>query len=178
MQSTITYRFDPDDETPVEAIRLTTRTIKIKDVGAHARMNQEAINQWRHECGLDAEPVEGDGSTSSPTPPPPEKNPTQEQMVTYNAYTRWAKCACATGKVQVVKRTKKGKDLDEDAPDTWTWEESSLAALGLDKPEGAMDLKTDLLEAWERAVDSVNPGVFGRPLTSQAKKKTGVLSVT
>ena len=178
MQSTITYRFDPDDETPVEAIRLTTRTIKIKDVGAHARMSQEAINQWRHECGLDAEPVEGNGSASSPTVPPPEKNPTQEQMVTYNAYTRWAKCACATGKVQVVKRTKKGKELDEDAPDTWPWEESSLAALGLDKPEGAMELKTDLLEAWERAVDGVNPGVFGRPLTSQAKKKTGVLSVT
>ena len=178
MQSTITYRFDPDDETAIEALRITARTIKIKDVGAHARMSQEAINQWRHECGLDAEPVEGNGSTSSPTPPQPDKNPTQEQMVTYNAYTRWAKCACATGKVQVVKRTKKGKELDEDAPDTWPWEESSLAALGLDKPEGAMELKTDLLEAWERAVDGVNPGVFGRPLTSQAKKKTGVLSVT
>ena len=185
MQSTITYRFDPDDETSIEALRLTTRTIKIKDVGAHARMSQEAINQWRHECGLDPEPVEGNGSTPSagsgthsPTVPTPEKNPTQEQMVTYNAYTRWAKCACATGKVQVVKRTKKGKELDEDAPDTWPWEDSSLAALGLDKPEGAMDLKTDLLEAWERAVDGVNPGVFGRPLTSQAKKKTGVLSVT
>ena len=171
MQSTITYRFDPDDETPVEAIRLTTRTIKIKDVGAHARMSQEAINQWRHEYGLDPEVKEGET-------PPPDKNPTQEQMVTYHAYTRWAKCACATGKVQVVKRTKKGKELDEDAPDTWPWEDSSLAALGLDKPEGAMELKTDLLEAWERAVDGVNPGVFGRPLTSQAKKKTGVLSVT
>ncbi len=174
MQSTITYRFDPDDETPVEAIRLTTRTIKIKDVGAHARMNQEAINQWRHECGLDAKPDAPEESKEAQ----PDKNPTQEQMVTYNAYTRWAKCACATGKVQVVKRTKKGKELDEDAPDTWPWEESSLAALGLDKPEGAMELKTDLLEAWERAVDGVNPGVFGRPLTSQAKKKTGVLSVT
>ena len=171
MQSTITYRFDPDDDTPFEAMRLTARTIKIKDVGAHARMNQEAINQWRHEYGLDADVKEGET-------PSPDKNPTQEQMVTYNAYTRWAKCACATGKVQVVKRTKKGKELDEDAPDTWPWEDSSLAALGLDKPEGAMGLKTDLLEAWERAVDGVNPGVFGRPLTSQAKKKTGVLSVT
>ncbi len=176
MQSTITYRFDPDDETPVEAIRLTPRTIKIKDVGAHARMNQEAINQWRHECQFDKLT---DPESTTPVPEPVDaKNPTQEQMVTYNAYTRWAKCACATGKVQVVKRTKKGKELDEDAPDTWPWEDSSLAALGLDKPEGAMELKTDLLEAWERAVDGVNPGVFGRPLTSQAKKKTGVLSVT
>ena len=79
---------------------------------------------------------------------------------------------------ELVLSLSKGKELDEDAPDTWPWEDSSLAALGLDKPEGAMDLKTDLLEAWERAVDGVNPGVFGRPLTSQAKKKTGVLSVT
>ena len=85
---------------------------------------------------------------------------------------------CIRDRVQVVKRAKKAKDLDEDAPDTWPWEESSLAALGLDKPEGAMELKTDLIDAWERAVDSVNPGVFGRPLTSQAKKKTGVLSIT
>ncbi len=191
MQSTITYRFDPDDETIFEAIRLTARTIKIKDVGAHARMSQEAVNQWRHECQFDKlndpEPADGptapvpepvDGSKSSPTNRQPETNPTQEQMVTYNAYTRWAKCACATGKVQVVKRAKKSKELDEDAPDTWPWEDSSLAALGLDKPEGAMDLKTDLLEAWERAVDGVNPGVFGRPNTSQAKKKTGDLSIT
>lgn len=176
MQSTITYRFDPDDESPFEAIRITAKTIKIKDVGAHARMSQEAINQWRHECGFDTppqEPVDGE-----PTETQPEKNPTQEQMVSYNAYSRWAKCACATGPVKVVKRTKKSKELDEDAPDTWPWEDSSLAMLGLDKPEGAMELKTDFLEAWEKAVDSVNPGVFGRPLTSTAKKKTGVLSVT
>lgn len=174
MQSTITYRFDPDDESAFEAIRITARTIKVKDVGAHARMALEATNQWRHECGLDAEPEEAKEGEE----PAAAKNPTQEQMVSYNAYNRWAKCACATGPVKVVKRTKKGKELDEDAPDTWPWEDSSLAALGLDKPEGAMELKTDLLEAWEKAVDMVNPGVFGRPLTSTAKKKTGVLSVT
>jgi hypothetical protein len=100
-------------------------------------------------------------------------------MVVYQAYLRWAKCAAAAKKVLVVRRGKKSKGLDIDAPDGWPWEETSLAAIGLDKPQGALELPVDLLEAWERATDMVNPGVFGRNnLTSQAKKKTGVLSVT
>lgn len=182
MKSTITYKFDEEDEGNLAAMRLTVVTMKIKDVGTHARLHEEAINQWRVECGLDKaddeptaelaeEPKEG-------KQPEQSKQPTQEQMVTYNAYVRYAKCASATKTVHVVHRGKKSKDLDPDAIDEWQWEESSMAEVGLDNPRGVMDIKTDLLEAWERAVDTVNPGVFGRPLTSTPKKTTGVLRVT
>ena len=170
MQSTVTYLYDPDDETPYKAIRLIAQTLKVKGVGDHARMAQEAINQWRHDNDLDIagpEPAEGQ---------PAAKEPTQEQLVLYHAYLRWAKCAASIRKVLVVRGE---QSLDPDQADAWPWEDTSLAALGLDRPQGSLDLPVDLLEAWERATDMVNPGVFGRNnLNSAAKKKTGVLSVT
>lgn len=171
MQSTVTYLYDLDDETPHRAIRIVAQTLKVKGVGDHARMAQEAMNQWRHDNGLDPEPnAAADGGQ------PAAKEPTQEQMVLYHAYLRWAKCAASTRKVLVVRGE---QTLDPDQTDGWPWEESSLAALGLDRPQGSLDLPVDLLEAWERATDMVNPGVFGRNnLNSAAKKKTGVLSVT
>ena len=170
MQSTVTYLYDPDDETPYKAIRLIAQTLKVKGVGDHARMAQEAINQWRHDNDLDPEPAAADGEQ------PAAKEPTQEQLVLYHAYLRWAKCAASIRKVLVVRSE---QSLDPDQADAWPWEETSLAVLGLDRPQGSLDLPVDLLEAWERATDMVNPGVFGRNnLTSAAKKKTGVLSVT
>ncbi len=175
MQSTITYLFDADDETPLAALRLTVQTLKIKGVGDHARLVQLAGNQWRHECGLD-EPPPPDPATGE-TPPAPE--PTSEQMLLYQWYLRWAKCTAATKRVAVVYRTEGQPPLDPALTDAWGWEEVTLAAIGLDRPEGVLDLPVDLVEAWDRATDTVNPGVFGRNnLTSQAKKKTGVLSVT
>jgi len=175
MQSTITYLFDDDDETPLAALRLTVQTLKIKGVGDHARLVQLAGNQWRHECSLD-EPPPPDPATGE-TPPAPE--PTSEQMLLYQWYLRWAKCTAATKRVAVVRRTEGQPPLDPALTDAWGWEEVNLAAIGLDRPEGVLDLPVDLVEAWDRATDTVNPGVFGRnQLTSQAKKKTGVLSVT
>jgi hypothetical protein len=177
MQSTITYLFDADDDTPLAAIRITVQTLTIKGVGDHARLVQLAGNQWRHECGLD-EPPQPDPATGE-TPPAPEPN--NEQIMLYQWYLRWAKCAAATKRVSVVHRVEEEPvpALDPALTDAWAWEQVNLATIGLDRPEGVVDLPVDLVEAWDRATDTVNPGVFGRnQLTSQAKKKTGVLSVT
>ena len=89
----------------------------------------------------------------------------------YNAYVRWATCAAGTHSLAVVKRNKQSKELDPDAIDAWPWETSSLAALGWDQPQGVLDIKTDLFDAWEKAVQAANPGIFGRALTSGAKKR-------
>lgn len=176
MQSTLTYRFDPDDDTKtadgtlLEAVRLTVKSMTMRQVGAQARMAQEATDQWRTDNGLKL-PDDAPPGTVAPEPTP-------EMIVTYNAMMKWTVAAAATCKVQIVKRGKKIQELDLENPDGWPWQDSSMSAMGWDQPASVLDVKTDMLEAWDRAAQTVNPGTFGRPLTSAAKKTTGVISVT
>lgn len=185
MQTTLIYRFDEEDDTTLEAVKITAHTVTIRGVGTQARMAKLATAQWRAELTpaavvtstINAEgEVDSVAATISDLPVADENDP--EQIVKYNAFVRWATCAAGTGSVAVIKRTKKSRELDTDLAETWPWEPSSLAALGWDKPEGVLDIKTDLFDAWEKAVQNANPGVFGKPLTSTAKKKTGVIATT
>jgi hypothetical protein len=174
MQTKIVYRFDEDDETAYEAIAITAKTVTIRGVGTQARMAKQAAEQWRAELpATDDTPEE---KRLLPPEPTPDMDP--EQNIKYNAYVRWATCAAGTQSIAVVKRGKKSKELDPDAPESWPWETSSLAGMGWDQPQGVLDIKTDLFEAWEKAVQAANPGIFGRALTSTAKKKTGVISIS
>ena len=173
MQTTVVYRFDEEDESPYEAIKIAAKTVTIRGVGTQARLAKQAAEQWRAEL---PQAESADGSATRLLSQPTETDP--EQTVKYNAYVRWATCAAGTHSLAVVKRNKKSKELDPDAIDAWPWEASSLAALGWDQPQGVLDIKTDLFDAWEKAVQAANPGIFGRALTSGAKKKTGVIATT
>ena len=72
---------------------------------------------------------------------------------------------------------KKAKELDPEDPDKWPWQDSSLEALGWDKPGPVIDLPADLFTSWELYAQRVNPGTFGPPLTGTTKKKVGLISV-
>lgn len=181
MQTTVIYRFDEEDDSALEAVKITAHTVTIRGVGTQARLAKLATAQWRAELTpaavvttINAEGEVDGAATDLPTTD--ENDP--EQIVRYNAFIRWATCAAGTGSVAVIKRTKKSRELDTDLAESWPWEPSSLAALGWDKPEGVLDMKTDLFDAWEKTVQNANPGVFGRALTSTAKKKTGVIATT
>jgi hypothetical protein len=172
MQQTLTYRSDPTDEVSYEAIRITVKTLTVGQIGAHARLTQQVQNQWQVDNNL---PPEGPIAT----PPDPSNTISHEAQLYLYQYKRWVTCYVATVGVQVVERTKKLtlSDLDDDNPETWPWAKSSLTALGLDKPEGILNIKSDLLDAWEIAAMTVNPGVFGgQNLTASPKKKTGLIA--
>ena len=182
MQTTVTYRFDPIDYTPLEAIRITAKTVTIRELGAQARMAKQAAEQWRAELPAPPEPPAGE--TAPPLPTEPTDDMDGAESVKYQLYLRWSTAAAGTANIEVVRRRvlapgeQPPPELDPDQPHTWPWEPSSLAALGWDQPQGIMDIKFDLFAAWERAVQEANPGVFGRALTSGAKKKTGVIATT
>lgn len=179
MNSTLTYRFEPEESAGLEAVRITVSGVTMKGIGTHARLTREAVEQWRTDTGQDkketpaeAPPAEAETPENQPAELPAEHN------WLYSQYTRWAVLATTTTRVSVIKRGKKPLELSDETPDDWPWQESSLAALGWDKPSGVGDVPVDLFTAWERAAMDVNPGVFGpsRP-GSNAKKKTGLISV-
>lgn len=177
MQATLTYRYDQDDNvagpdgSTLEAVRITVKRLTIRQVGEQARKAAAATKQWQADHGLIL-PQDAPPGSQAPEPTP-------EQLVYYSGMMKWTIASAATSKVQIVKRTKKSLDLDPDNADTWPWQESSLTALGWDEAGSALDMPTDLINAWDQTAQSVNPGTFGRPLTSQPKKTaTGVIGVT
>ncbi len=185
MQTTLIYRFDPIDTTPLEAIRITAKTVTIRELGAQARLAKQATEQWRAELPVNAPAAESEPPGPAPELPlAPTDDTEPEDALKYQMYLRWATAVAGTAHIDVVRRRVLAKDeapppeLDPDQPHAWPWEPSSLVALGWDQPQGILDVKTDLFAAWEKAVQDANPGVFGRALTSGAKKKTGVISIT
>jgi hypothetical protein len=184
MQSTLTYRFETDENPELEAIRITVKTLTMAGVGQHAKLLREAIEMWRvdtnnPEFGKEVSNNGKEEEEGRPEGVLTPKEPTREEEVLYNHYARWAVIASATvDKVLIVKRGKTTKELDEDNTDSWPWETTSTAAMGWDKPSGILDIPIDLFTAWEKQAYAVNPGLFGPAGNNVAKKKgVGLISV-
>lgn len=194
LKATLIYRFDEGEHPDLEAVRVTVGTGSMRVIGTHSRLVHLAgeIAEAENKAERDDEQAtaaagtlvaaveaEGDGDddsvTHEPAPVPEEERP--EDTVRVNLYRRWALLASVTRSVQVVKRTKKAKELDPEDPEKWPWQDSSLEALGWDKPGPVIDLPADLFTSWELYAQRVNPGTFGPPLTGSTKKKVGLISV-
>ena len=68
MQTTVVYRFDEEDDSPYEAIKISAKTVTIRGVGTQARLAKQAAEQWRAELPQ-AEPADDEtGATDQPTP--------------------------------------------------------------------------------------------------------------
>ena len=193
LKATLTYRFDEGEHPDLEAVRVTVGTGSMRVIGTHSRLVRLAgeIAEAENKAERDdeqasaaagalvaaVEAAEGDDEsvTHEPAPVPEEERP--EDTVRVNLYRRWALLASVTRSVQVVKSTKKAKELDPEDPEKWPWQDSSLEALGWDKPGPVIDLPADLFTSWELYAQRVNPGTFGPPLTGTTKKKVGLISV-
>ena len=202
MKATLTYRFDEGEHPELEAVRVVVGTGSMRVIGTHSRLvrlageiaeteNKAEIEDERAiaaagvvVAAVEAEESE-DGEVTLAEPAPVdadrERSVGEEErpdhVVRVNLYRRWALLASVTRSVQVIKRGKKAKELDPEDPEKWPWQDSSLEALGWDKPGPVVDLPADLFTSWELYAQRVNPGTFGPPLTSGAKKKTGLISV-
>lgn len=193
MKKILVWRFDSDvDRMPMQAVRLTVRTVTMRDYGEFQRLSRLGVQLWEQKFPL----VEGDAGEGTElvdavevTEQPGDKT---KQVRPYGAgvylgiYKRWARLAPATVQVEVLSapgdgKGKKSSEVDWDAEqDTWPWSPSSLEGLGWDKPDAMMDLPTDFFFTWERTVFDVNPGVWGGARTSDApgaKKKTGLVAL-
>ena len=194
MQGTITYRFEEGEHPTLKAVRIIVATVNMSRVGAHARMLREATEQWRTDTQQPkiATPKEETNGNVQPEGQQEEQQEGQQEGLLvseakqaednwlYSQYTRWATLAAATTTVSVIKHGKKNQtvELDEDTPDDWPWQKSSLAELGWDNPAGMGEIPVDLFTAWEARAMSVNPGIFGPPLTStNGKKKMGLVQI-
>ena len=192
LKATLTYRFDEGEHPDLEAVRVTVGTGSMRVIGTHSRLVRlageiaEAENKAEREdehaaavAGVVVAAAEGEGDEENmlvELPPAPEEE-RPEDTVRVNLYRRWALLASVTRSVQVVRHGKKAKDLDPEDPDKWPWQDSSLEALGWDKPGPVIDLPADLFTSWELYAQRVNPGTFGPPLTGTTKKKVGLISV-
>ena len=198
LKATLIYRFDEGEHPDLEAVRVTVGTGSMRVIGTHSRLVRlageiaEAENKAEREdeqataaAGVlvaainSGEAAEGDTDDDSVThePAPVTEEERPEDTVRVNLYRRWALLASVTRSVQVVKRGKKAKELDPEDPEKWPWQDSSLEALGWDKPGPVIDLPADLFTSWELYAQRVNPGTFGPPLTGTTKKKVGLISV-
>ena len=193
LKATLTYRFDEGEHPDLEAVRVTVGTGSMRVIGTHSRLVRLAgeIAEAENKAELEderataaagvvvaaAEAAEGDDESVTPEPAPVTEEERPEDTVRVNLYRRWALLASVTRSVQVVKRTKKAKELDPEDPEKWPWQDSSLEALGWDKPGPVIDLPADLFTSWELYAQRVNPGTFGPPLTGSTKKKVGLISV-
>ena len=194
LKATLIYRFDEGEHPDLEAVRVTVGTGSMRVIGTHSRLVRlageiaEAENKAERDDELAAaaagtlvaavEAAEGEEDESTtPEPAPAAEEERPEDTVRVNLYRRWALLASVTRSVQVVKRGKKAKELDPEDPEKWPWQDSSLEALGWDKPGPVIDLPADLFTSWELYAQRVNPGTFGPPLTGTTKKKVGLISV-
>ena len=193
LKATLTYRFDDGEHPDLEAVRVTVGTGSMRVIGTHSRLVRLAgeIAEAENKAELEderataaagvvvaaAEAAEGDDESVTPEPAPVTEEERPEDTVRVNLYRRWALLASVTRSVQVVKHGKKAKELDPEDPEKWPWQDSSLEALGWDKPGPVIDLPADLFTSWELYAQRVNPGTFGPPLTGTTKKKVGLISV-
>ena len=184
MQATITFRFDPDQIPDLEAVRVRVGTVLMKGIGDHARLKRLTTEQWRLDTGRQASEAGNGADAAAPEVEPEEPKDDEvsaEDSLLWQAYDRWCELAVSTLSVKIVRRTKKSQEMDPEDPESWSWEESSMQALGWDKPKAILEMPVDLVGAWQNQVRAVNPGIFGPPLTGttgNAKKKThGVLGI-
>lgn len=197
MRATLTYRFDDGEHLELEAVRVTVGTGSMRVIGTHSRLVRlaseiaEAENKAEfedevaaHAAGVVVAAVveaEGQGEEDDEAEMPSEPagaGERPEDVVRVNLYRRWALLSAVTRSIQVVRRSKKLKELDPEDPDKWPWQDSSMEGLGWDKPGPVIDLPADLFTSWELYAQRVNPGTFGPPLTGSTKKnRAGLISV-
>ncbi len=195
LKATLTYRFDDGEHPELEAVRVTVGTGSMRVIGTHSRLVRlageiaEAENKAERDdeqataaagvlvAAVETAEADGDDESVTHEPVPVTEDERPEDTVRVNLYRRWALLASVTRSVQVVKRGKKAKELDPEDPEKWPWQDSSLEALGWDKPGPVIDLPADLFTSWELYAQRVNPGTFGPPLTGTTKKKVGLISV-
>jgi hypothetical protein len=162
MKMFVRYVFGDEDSFPtvtgleIGGICLVVATVSVKKLGDAGAKAREAREYVASLAGMSYDAMLKD------------KEMKAEYVIYVNALQRWARCLPATVAVQVCAP---GQSM-EDA----VWRESSLEALGLHKPERALELPNALLEAWDLAVQQANEGVFAFDETDPAQKKSGKVS--
>jgi hypothetical protein len=160
MQLKLTRTFEAEElekDSPLVAfhgVRLTVREATVRRMGEQSERLREARAAWLRYCGVEEEGLK-------------EFKPTDQQLIVRSAFVAWAKASAVTTLVEV-------STLVDDKVE---WRESSLKELGLDVPDGVLDLPSSLLDSWTSTSDYVNAGVDGIAETAELKK-SAMSSVT
>lgn len=195
MKRVLVWRFDPVDQMPMQAIRLSVRTLSMAGYGEHGRLKRLAVQTWDSENPLqdadsdlppDLLPPSGtDDESNDVKPAKDNKIRPYGSAISLDMYRRWSRLVPGTAVVEVIRPGTKAKavEVDWDAdPGEWAWSESSLKEIGFDQPGSSMTVPFDFFLAWEAAVLEVNPGLWGTPLTSDfmdpnPKKASGLIAL-
>ena len=197
MKKVLIWRFDELDGMPMQAVRLTLRTVNMRGFGEVQRLARLAVKTWDLAYPLEDAPVlsgetepeiqaaaEGEEQAVVKKDEPRKVRPAGANGA-LDIYRRWARLPPSTVMVDIVPaRNKKKEEVDWDLlpPDAWPWSASSVGGLGWDNPDAMLDVPLDFFFQWEAAALAANPGVWSEALTSDVpdadgKKTSGLVAL-
>ena len=197
MKKVLIWRFDELDGMPMQAMRLTLRTVNMRGFGEVQRLARLAVKTWDLAYPLEDAPVlsgetepeiqaaaEGEEQAVVKKDEPRKVRPAGANGA-LDIYRRWARLPPSTVMVDIIPAAKGKKEVEVDwdlPPDAWPWSASSVEGLGWLNPDAMLDVPLDFFFQWEAAALAANPGVWSEALTSDApdadgKKTAGLVAL-